>query len=128
MTTSAAAGASSRTCADPAKAENALAYMPGHREFTVRRTPDYFWDESAAALVIGDRPGPSLDGIRAYLQGRPASQKWPQRLTIAGTLPHGAPGKFQYQQLASLLGRQRNAQPGAGHTGDHPTCTPKERP
>ena len=115
---------------DPAEVENALTDLPGLREVAVCGTPDPLWGELVTAVIVAGPPEPSLDDIRAHLEGRLAKHKWPRRFMIVDALPRGATGKLQRRQLASLLGHHRNPQPGAGRTGDNPTPTrtPEERP
>jgi len=88
---------------DPAEVENALADLPGVVEVAVSGTPDPIWGEMVTAFLVSDAGEPSLDDVRAHLDGRLARHKWPRRLRVVPALPRGATGKLQRQRLATLL-------------------------
>ncbi|WP_155060353.1 class I adenylate-forming enzyme family protein [Streptomyces blattellae] len=89
---------------DPAEVENALADLPGVVEVAVSGTPDPVWGELVTAFLVSDAGEPSLDDVRAHLDGRLARHKWPRRLRVVPALPRGATGKLQRQRLTTLLG------------------------
>ncbi|MEU5339701.1 AMP-binding protein [Streptomyces sp. NPDC020766] len=88
---------------DPAEVENALISLPGVVEVAVAGAPDAVWGEVVTAFVVAEGDGPSLEDIRAHLNGRLARHKWPRRLSVVPALPRGATGKLQRQRLATLL-------------------------
>lgn len=88
---------------DPAEVENALADLPGVVEVAVSGTPDQVWGEVVTAFLVPDAGEPTLDDIRAHLDGRLARHKWPRRLCVVPALPRGATGKLQRQRLTTLL-------------------------
>ncbi|MER5211721.1 AMP-binding protein [Streptomyces sp. NPDC002838] len=88
---------------DPAEIENALADLPGLVEIAVSGTPDPVWGEVVTAFLVADAGEPTLDDIRAHLDGRLARHKWPRRLCVVPALPRGATGKLQRQRLTTLL-------------------------
>ncbi|MFE9645017.1 class I adenylate-forming enzyme family protein [Streptomyces sp. NPDC006365] len=87
---------------DPAEVENALIDLPGVVEVAVSGTPDPVWGEIVTAFLVADSGEPSLDDIRAHLDGRLARHKWPRRLRVVPALPRGATGKLQRQRLTTL--------------------------
>ncbi|GKQ40768.1 class I adenylate-forming enzyme family protein [Streptomyces sp. A012304] len=89
---------------DPAEVENALADLPGVVEVAVSGTPDPVWGELVTAFLVSEAGEPSLDDVRAHLDGRLARHKWPRRLRVVPALPRGATGKLQRQRLNTLLG------------------------
>jgi fatty-acyl-CoA synthase len=88
---------------DPAEVENALADLPGVVEIAVSGTPDEVWGEVVTAFLVSDSCEPTLDDVRAHLDGRLARHKWPRRLSVVPALPRGATGKLQRQRLTTLL-------------------------
>ncbi|MDX2546971.1 class I adenylate-forming enzyme family protein [Streptomyces sp. WI04-05B] len=88
---------------DPAEVENALADFPGVVEVAVSGTPDPVWGELVTAFLVTDSGAPTLDDIRAHLDGRLARHKWPRRLSVVPALPRGATGKLQRARLTTLL-------------------------
>ena len=88
---------------DPAEVENALADFPGVVEVAVSGTPDPVWGELVTAFLVTDAGEPTLDGLRAHLDGRLSRHKWPRRLCVVPALPRGATGKLQRQRLTTLL-------------------------
>ncbi|GGN38911.1 class I adenylate-forming enzyme family protein [Streptomyces fuscichromogenes] len=88
---------------DPAEVENALADLPGVVEVAVSGTPDPVWGEIVTAFLVTEAGEPSLDDVRAHLDGRLARHKWPRRLRLVPALPRGATGKLQRQRLSTLL-------------------------
>ncbi|MEW2398267.1 AMP-binding protein [Streptomyces sp. NPDC046862] len=88
---------------DPAEVENALADLPGVVEIAVSGTPDPVWGEIVTAFLVCEDGEPSLDDVRAHLDGRLTRHKWPRRLRVVAALPRGATGKLQRQRLHSLL-------------------------
>ncbi|WP_060887245.1 class I adenylate-forming enzyme family protein [Streptomyces caniscabiei] len=88
---------------DPAEVENALADMAGVVEVAVSGTPDPVWGEIVTAYLVSDADEPSLDDVRAHLDGRLARHKWPRRVRLVPALPRGATGKLQRQRLGTLL-------------------------
>jgi fatty-acyl-CoA synthase len=88
---------------DPAEVENALADFPGVVEVAVSGAPDPVWGELVTAFLVTDSGNPSLDDIRAHLDGRLARHKWPRRLCVVPALPRGATGKLQRARLTTLL-------------------------
>ncbi|MFF4033229.1 class I adenylate-forming enzyme family protein [Streptomyces sviceus] len=88
---------------DPAEVENALADLPGVVEVAVSGAPDEVWGEVVTAFLVSDSGEPTLDDVRAHLDGRLARHKWPRRLCVVPALPRGATGKLQRQRLTTLL-------------------------
>ncbi|MGW0615592.1 class I adenylate-forming enzyme family protein [Streptomyces sp. NPDC002788] len=88
---------------DPAEVENALADFPGVVEVAVSGAPDPVWGELVTAFLVTDSGGPTLDDVRAHLDGRLARHKWPRRLCVVPALPRGATGKLQRARLTTLL-------------------------
>ncbi|WP_151483356.1 class I adenylate-forming enzyme family protein [Streptomyces albicerus] len=88
---------------DPAEVENALADLPGVVEVAVSGTPDEVWGEVVTAFLVSDSGEPTLDDVRAHLDGRLARHKWPRLLCVVPALPRGATGKLQRQRLTTLL-------------------------
>ncbi|MES5820891.1 AMP-binding protein [Streptomyces sp. RG80] len=88
---------------DPAEVENALTDFPGVVEVAVSGTPDPVWGELVTAFLVTDAGEPTLDDIRAHLDGRLSRHKWPRRLCVVPALPRGATGKLQRQRLTTLL-------------------------
>ncbi|MET8983385.1 AMP-binding protein [Streptomyces sp. NPDC004539] len=88
---------------DPAEVENALTDLPGVVEVAVSGAPDPVWGEIVTAFLVCDAAEPSLDDVRAHLDGRLARHKWPRRLHVVPALPRGATGKLQRQRLNTLL-------------------------
>ncbi|ULR47972.1 class I adenylate-forming enzyme family protein [Streptomyces deccanensis] len=88
---------------DPAEVENALTDFPGVVEVAVSGTPDPVWGELVTAFLVTDAGEPTLDDLRAHLDGRLSRHKWPRRLCVVPALPRGATGKLQRQRLTTLL-------------------------
>jgi acyl-CoA synthetase (AMP-forming)/AMP-acid ligase II len=88
---------------DPAEVENALADLPGVVEVAVSGAPDPVWGEVVTAFLVSESGEPTLDDVRAHLDGRLARHKWPRRLCVVPALPRGATGKLQRQRLTTLL-------------------------
>ncbi|MDX3588526.1 MULTISPECIES: class I adenylate-forming enzyme family protein [Streptomyces] len=88
---------------DPTEVENALADFPGVVEVAVSGAPDPVWGELVTAFLVTDSGAPTLDDIRAHLDGRLARHKWPRRLSVVPALPRGATGKLQRARLTTLL-------------------------
>ncbi|MGW1272359.1 class I adenylate-forming enzyme family protein [Streptomyces sp. NPDC002491] len=88
---------------DPAEVENALADFPGVVEVAVSGAPDPVWGELVTAFLVTDSGTPTLDDLRAHLDGRLARHKWPRRLCVVPALPRGATGKLQRARLTTLL-------------------------
>ncbi|MCZ1002369.1 hypothetical protein O1M63_37050 [Streptomyces mirabilis] len=90
---------------DPAEVENALADFPGVVEVAVSGAPDPVWGEVVTAFLVTDAGtgAPTLDDVRAHLDGRLARHKWPRRLCVVPALPRGATGKLQRARLTTLL-------------------------
>ncbi|MFJ1812701.1 MULTISPECIES: class I adenylate-forming enzyme family protein [unclassified Streptomyces] len=88
---------------DPAEVENALADFPGVVGVAVSGAPDPLWGELVTVFLVTDSGDPTLDAIRAHLDGRLARHKWPRRLCVVPALPRGATGKLQRARLTTLL-------------------------
>ncbi|MFJ5304462.1 class I adenylate-forming enzyme family protein [Streptomyces sp. NPDC088350] len=88
---------------DPAEVENALADFPGAVEVAVSGAPDPVWGEVVTAFLVTATGTPTLDEVRAHLDGRLARHKWPRRLCVVPALPRGATGKLQRARLTTLL-------------------------
>ncbi|MEV7392999.1 AMP-binding protein [Streptomyces sp. NPDC091215] len=88
---------------DPTEVENALADFPGAVEVAVSGAPDPVWGELVTAFLVTDSGPPTLDDLRAHLDGRLARHKWPRRLCVVPALPRGATGKLQRARLTTLL-------------------------
>jgi fatty-acyl-CoA synthase len=88
---------------DRAEVEYALADFPGVIEVAVSGAPDPVWGELVTAFLVTGSGNPTLDDIRAHLDGRLARHKWPRRLCVVPALPRGATGKLQRARLTTLL-------------------------
>jgi len=90
----------------PAEVESALASAPGVTDVAVVGLPDVEWGEVVCAVVVpsdGAAP-PTLDGLRAYCEGRLASHKRPRRLAVLDAIPRTSPtNQVQRRLLVEML-------------------------
>jgi fatty-acyl-CoA synthase len=97
----------------PSEVETALEGYPGVREVGVVGLPDDSWGEIVCAVLVLEAgvPTPSVEGVRAYLNGRLASFKHPRAVTCVAALPRtAATGQIQRTRLRESL----QAGPGPG--------------
>ena len=74
----------------PAEVEAVLAGHPAVADVAVVGLPDADWGEVVCAVVVADRPGASLEDLRAHCVGRLASFKHPRRLAVMDAIPRTA--------------------------------------
>jgi acyl-CoA synthetase (AMP-forming)/AMP-acid ligase II len=93
----------------PSEVETALAGAPGIAEAAVVGAPDDRWGEIVCAVVrpaSGHEP-PTLDSLRAYLDGRLAGHKQPRRLVLTTDIPRtSATGQIQRSLIRERLALQ----------------------
>jgi malonyl-CoA/methylmalonyl-CoA synthetase len=83
----------------PTEVEDVLSHCPGVAEVAVTGTPSDEWGERVTAWVVPDGIAPTLDGLRAYCDGRLASYKHPRLVRVVDALPRNALGKVVRSQL-----------------------------
>jgi acyl-CoA synthetase (AMP-forming)/AMP-acid ligase II len=86
--------------------EELLIRMPGVAEVAVVAAPDDRLGEVGCAYfrMLDDRGAPTLDELRAYLQGTGvAKQKWPEHVRTIDEFPRTASGKVQKYMLRQQL-------------------------
>jgi acyl-CoA synthetase (AMP-forming)/AMP-acid ligase II len=94
--------------------ENALAGMPGLREFAVVGVPDPHWGEIVTACVVPQLGAAvSLEAVHAYLRPRLACYKLPRHLEVMDALPRNPMGKLQKHLLRARM-RELRESPSAG--------------
>jgi cyclohexanecarboxylate-CoA ligase len=87
-----------------AEVEAALLRHPAIRDVAVVGYPDERLGERACAVLIPEGSAPSLDDLKAHLDGLAmAKQYWPERVEIVDTLPKTPSGKIQKFQLRAQL-------------------------
>ncbi len=84
----------------PAEVENVLSTHPEVRDIAVVGVPDATWGEVGSAVVV-PVPGarPTLEGLRAFAEGRLARYKMPRRLVLVDELPRNVTGKVSREAL-----------------------------
>jgi acyl-CoA synthetase (AMP-forming)/AMP-acid ligase II len=88
----------------PREIEEALLTCPGVREACVVGIPDPKWGESGVAVLVADAdPPPNAERVLAYLEGRLAKYKWPQRVVFWPELPKSGYGKVTKRDVKRLL-------------------------
>lgn len=95
----------------PTEVEAALADHPAIRDVAVVGVPDATWGEVVTAVVVGnsDVP-PTVEDLRAHLDGRLATFKHPRRIAIVDALPRtGATGQVQRTLIVERLVAQEFA-------------------
>jgi malonyl-CoA/methylmalonyl-CoA synthetase len=83
----------------PTEVEDVLSHCPGIAEVAVAGTPSDEWGERVTAWVVPDGVAPTLDGLRAYCNGRLASYKHPRLVRVVDALPRNALGKVVRSRL-----------------------------
>lgn len=83
----------------PVEVEEALAGLPGAAEVAVVGIPDQRWGEIVCAVVVpeGSSPAPTVETVRAHLEGRLASYKHPRRVVTVPSIPR-TPATGQVQR------------------------------
>jgi len=86
----------------PSEVEAAMEGYPGVREVGVVGLPDSTWGEVVCAVLVLE-PGvatPSVEAVRAFLDGRLAGFKHPRAVTLVDALPRtAATGQIQRSRL-----------------------------
>ncbi|GAA4250477.1 class I adenylate-forming enzyme family protein [Dactylosporangium darangshiense] len=92
----------------PAEVEHALRDLPGIVDVAVVGLPDPRWGELVCAVVVLP-PGaaaPTVDDVRAHVNGRLASHQRPRRVAVVDAIPRTpATGQIQRSRLRDLLQR-----------------------
>ncbi|WP_033333299.1 MULTISPECIES: AMP-binding protein [Streptomyces] len=87
-----------------AEVEAALLRHPAVRDVAVVGYPDERLGERACAVLIAAGAAPSLDDLRAHLDGLGmAKQYWPERVEVVAALPKTPSGKIQKFVLREQL-------------------------
>ena len=90
----------------PGEIEDALARLPEVLDVAVAAVPDAEWGQVVGAWIVPrGETAPSLEGVRAAMQGILASYKLPRRLFVVDALPRTAAGKLRRSLLARLHAR-----------------------
>jgi acyl-CoA synthetase (AMP-forming)/AMP-acid ligase II len=90
----------------PGEVEAALATHPGVAEVAIVGLPDPTWGEIVTAVIVPRDPAdpPTLESVRADLDGRLASFKQPRRVEIVDSLPRTpATGQIQRTLIVERL-------------------------
>jgi cyclohexanecarboxylate-CoA ligase len=87
-----------------AEVENLLFTHPKVQSVAVVAMPDERLQERACAFVV-PKPGPTptLAELTAFLEGKVAKVKWPERLEIVGEFPMTPSGKIQKYRLRQAI-------------------------
>ena len=97
----------------PVEVENLLRAMPGVADVAVVGVPDTTLGERACAMIVADGQPPTLETIRAFLEGKDlARQKAPEHLLIVDALPRTASGKVQKYLLREIAAQRLSAGEG----------------
>jgi fatty-acyl-CoA synthase len=86
----------------PSEVEAAIESYPGVREVGVVGLPDATWGEVVCAVLVLEPgvPTPSVEAVRAFLDGRLASFKHPRAVKLVAALPRtAATGQIQRSRL-----------------------------
>jgi fatty-acyl-CoA synthase len=86
----------------PSEVEAAIEGYPGVREVGVVGLPDATWGEIVCAVLVLDSgvPTPSVEAVRAFLDGRLANFKHPRAIRLVTALPRtAATGQVQRSRL-----------------------------
>jgi 2,3-dihydroxybenzoate-AMP ligase len=87
-----------------AEIEMLLLEHPSISEAALVSMPDDKLGERACAFITLRGPSPTLQGIRAFLEGRGVARfKWPERLEVVDELPKTAVGKIAKNQLRDTI-------------------------
>jgi acyl-CoA synthetase (AMP-forming)/AMP-acid ligase II len=91
---------------NPHEVEQALRHHPGIADVCVVGRPDRDLGERAVAFLVrrGGRPGPDLEGVRAFLADLGmARYKWPEEVRSIDEIPLSGPGKVNRRALRETL-------------------------
>jgi fatty-acyl-CoA synthase len=90
----------------PVEVEAALAGLPGVAELAIIGLPDQHWGDIVCAVVVpqGPSPAPTVESVRAHLDGRLAAYKHPRRVVSVPAIPRTpATGQVQRTLLRDLI-------------------------
>jgi cyclohexanecarboxylate-CoA ligase len=88
-----------------AEVEGMLARHPLVREIAVIGLPDRDADELVCAVVVADGQAPTLEQLRAHLEGAGVTEQyWPTRVEVVEVLPRTITGKVRKVELRQRFG------------------------
>ena len=88
----------------PSEVEAAITAHPAVAEAVVVPVPDEQWGQVGKAVVELDGDSVTLDGLRAFLDGRLARFKHPHHLAVVDELPTSGPEKIDREAVTAQFG------------------------